>query len=332
MYRNDEIKSAKNKPQSVHVVKMTDICSAEHYMENGKYIPVLRNISLEVLSGEAVGIVTNEKDESKLLLEIIANVRPYYSGKCVLADKGMMQKKRVILPHLFYIDTPGMLYNNMTVLEFLMFATAKSIVRPIQRQKKILEELVEFDMDHIAFSQISSLTDSDKLLIELVTASLSDSQLVIFNVIDYDFSDRQIASISKICRYINVRGSVVIGSSQAKLIGVCCDKVAYVLGGTIEYFGTVEELCRTWDKVLYLVSDSNSKDVADKLRILYDKYDYVVSGNNILVYNFSDERITDNEFFSILFENGITPDSIKINKGRVSNSFEELIRLHDLQE
>lgn len=41
MYRNDEIKSAKNKPQSIHVVKMTDICSAEHYMENGKYIPVV---------------------------------------------------------------------------------------------------------------------------------------------------------------------------------------------------------------------------------------------------------------------------------------------------
>ncbi len=320
-FSNNQIKKA---------VMMSDICSAEHYFRSGELDRILKNISFEVLMGEAVGITAKVKQEARLLLEILANVRPYYSGKCVLAEKGMMQKKRLILPHLFYIDTPNMLYDNMTVLEFLVFVTSYSGISLKNRQKKHLDTLIEYGLDYIALSQIADLSDTEKLIIELLAAADSNSTLVVFNVLEYDFTDSQVRSIMKICSYIKERGSIVIGTNQPKLIGVCCDKVAYVLEGSIHFFGSVADLCRTWDKVLYLISDSNPKAVAETLAKSYSNYTYVTHGNSILVYNYSDSRLTDSEFLRILFENGISPDNIKINKGRVENSLEELNRLHDL--
>jgi len=311
-------------------VQMMDICSAEHYCKDNKLKRVLNNISLNVLVGESVGIAAKKDDEAKLLLEILANVRPYYSGKSILAEKGMMQKKRVILPHLFYIDTPNMLFDNMTVLEFLMFATVHSGISTVKRQRMYLDSLIEYGLEYIALTQIALLSDEEKLIIELIVASLSNSELVVFNVLAYEFSDRQVTTISKICKVIKGNGSIVIGTNEAKLIGVCCDKVAYVLGGTIEYFGSVDSLCKSWDKVLYRITDNHPTEVASKLQEIYSEYSYTVAGNSILVYNFSKNRISDTEFVSKLFENGISPDNIKINKGRVANSFEELDKEHDL--
>jgi len=311
-------------------VMLSDICSAEHYMKSGQYERILKNITFNVLSGETVGIAAKDKGEAKLLLEIIANIKPYYSGKCVLDEKGMMQKKRLILPHLFYIDTPNMLYDNMIVLEFLMFASENSALPPIQRQKKFLNMLVEFGLEHIALSRISLLQDEDKLLIELIVAACSDSTLVIFNVMDYKFSYNQAQTIRKICSLINAEGSVVIGTNEPKIIGICCDKAAYIYDGTIKFFGTVDDLCMQWDKVLYLISDIDPTATADKLSRAYSGYKYVIQENSVLVYNYSDSNLIHSEFLKMLFEIGILPDNIKLNKGRVENSFEELNRQNDL--
>lgn len=311
-------------------VMLSDICSAEHYSKSGQFERILSNISFDVLSGESVGIAAKDKNEAKLLLEIIANVRPYYSGKCVLDEKGMMQKKRLILPHLFYIDTPNMLYDNMTVLEFLMFASGHAKESNVHRQRKFLDMLIEIGLEHIALSRISALSDAEKLIIEMVIAAQSSSTLLVFNVLNYEFSYSQARTIRKICSIIKTKGSIIIGTNEPKLIGVCCDKVAYILDGKIKFFGTVDDLCNEWDKVLYLITDNHPAEVAALLRKVCGKYTYVTHDNTILVYNYSGSKLRHSAFLGILFDNGISPDNIKLNKGRVENSFEELNKQHDI--
>lgn len=311
-------------------VMLSDVCSTEHYVNGAEMTRVLSDISFDVFLGEAVGVSAKNIVEAGILLEIIANVRPYYSGKCVLAEKGMMQEKRVILPHLFYIDTPQMLYNNMNVLEFLSFAALNSNIPDQRRQQVFLDMLISLGLESIALTEISRLSDTDKLIVELIVASYSDSSLVVLNALAYDFSDSQIQSIKKICDVIQARGSILIGTQQAKLIGICCDKVGFIVNGSLRFFGSVSDLCKSWDKVLYLISDSNPEEVVRTLTRAFDKYTYVILGNSILVYNYSGNPISDADFMKIVFDNGIKPDNIKINKGRVGNSFEELSKMHGL--
>ena len=193
-----------------------------------------------------------------------------------------------------------------------------------------MEDLIHFGLEPIALKLISSIEDTDKIIVELIAASYSDSTLVVLNALDYVFSTEQIRTIEKICDIIQTRGSVVIGTTQAKFIGICCDKVAFIIDGTIEYFGLVSDLCKAWDKVLYLITDRKAEHVAELLREAHGAYTYVVNGNNVLVFNYSEDSISDEEFIKILFRQGVKPDNIKINKGRVENSFEELRRLNDL--
>ena len=99
-------------------VLMEHVGSMEYY-QSPQQDPkqVFSDINFEALEGEVWAILGTSAFEVRLLLEIIANARPYKDGRCVLAQKGMMRKKRTILPHVYYIGSTNMLFTNMNVLE-----------------------------------------------------------------------------------------------------------------------------------------------------------------------------------------------------------------------
>ena len=122
-------------------VLMEHVGSMEYY-QSPQQDPkqVFSDINFEALEGEVWAILGTSAFEVRLLLEIIANARPYKDGRCVLAQKGMMRKKRTILPHVYYIGSTNMLFTNMNVLEYLMYITAREQGDAAVRQKRILEK------------------------------------------------------------------------------------------------------------------------------------------------------------------------------------------------
>ncbi len=119
--------------------------------------------------------------EIKLLLEIMANIKPYHGGRCVLVERGMMRSKRIILEHVFYIGDSTMLYDNMNVLEFLMFATAKQKIKPACRQEQLFEFLIGIGLGHISLTPIKMLPGEEKAIIILLVAVYSESVMIVFN-------------------------------------------------------------------------------------------------------------------------------------------------------
>lgn len=76
-------------------VLMEHVGSMEYY-QSPQQDPkqVFSDINFEALEGEVWAILGTSAFEVRLLLEIIANARPYKDGRCVLAQKGMMQQKK----------------------------------------------------------------------------------------------------------------------------------------------------------------------------------------------------------------------------------------------
>ena len=138
------------------VLFMEGLSSREYfYAEGQKPRRVLKDINLTFRRPEAWAVYGRSFYEIKLLLEIMANIKPYHDGKCVLVERGMMRNKRVILEHVFYIGAPTMLYDNMNVLEYLMFATARKGFSPVYRQAQLFELLIDTGLGHISLTAVS---------------------------------------------------------------------------------------------------------------------------------------------------------------------------------
>lgn len=315
------------------VVLLTEVTSCEFH-KNDQAKPVLDHISLHLHEGEVLGISSKDRLETELLCRIIGNILPYYSGRCVLNRIGMMQNKRVVLEHLYYIDSPSMLYDNMNVLEYLMFATSKSSSHlAFKRQKGIFEFLLQIGLDYISLSLISNLTNEERMAIQFLLAAYSNSQIIVLDASGYEFSDSLISTLKQICDKCRETGkTVVMGTMQAKLIGICCCVTTFIVDGRQRYFGSVEELYAKADRVLYVLFHERPEEMLNKLVVAMPEYEYKFNGRMLFVMRKGNVQRNDALFFDSLSKFNIFPDSVKINRGRVQNSFEELMEINDLQE
>ena len=316
------------------VVLMEAISSGEHFLFGGE-IPrrVLDNITLLIRRAEVWGINGTSLFEIKLLLEIMANIRPYDKGKCVLIERGMMRRKRVILKHVFYIGSPDMLYINMNVLEFLMFATAKSKINKVVLQEQIFELIIATGLGHLSLTPNHMLTREEKAVITLIAAAYSDSLMIVFNLPEYEWDEVLIDAVAKITSFIRERGKTLILATQnCLLIEKACSHTAIMQDGQLIYSGTVENFRLNYDKVEVIIRDKAVDVMMEKLAILLPDYKLDTKDDSLMISSKGSEASDPSAIYKIIIESGFTPDSIEINPKTVQNAYEELMLQHDLQK
>ncbi|PKM63056.1 MAG: hypothetical protein CVU97_02175 [Firmicutes bacterium HGW-Firmicutes-21] len=315
-------------------VYMEKLSSVEHYLEIGHNPrPVLQSISIEIMKGEIWAITGNNKYEMKLLLEIMANIKPYYNGRCVLMERGMMRHKRVILPHIFYIGNTNMAYNNMNVLEYLMFSTANSSSDVVSQQERIFEQLISFGLGNISLTPISTLTPEYKALVLLIVAIYSLSQLLVFNLPALVFNEAQVTALINIKKYIrSSEQTLVISTLDPLLIERICDHTAFLYNGKLIFQGTTEEFRYKYDRIVLTIKDKNAQNLKERLINALPLYKYDIQDQVITVRNYSADNNNARQIYEEVVAAGFAPDKIRINPKTVKNACEEIIKQYDLQE
>jgi len=316
----------KEQAERKSVVHIEKLFSSEMYLKDGKYaVPVLSGLNLSIFSGETWGVNGDSPFEILLLLKILSNIQHYHSGRCVLVGKGMMAHKRVILPHVFYISSPDMVYGNMNVLEYLMFVTAKSQEDTVARQKRIFEYLIGIGLGNISLTPVSTLRKEQKAVIILLAAAFSDSRLVVFNFPRYEFGETLSRAISKIAAYIRSENrTLVIGTKDGDLIDRACTHTAYLMDGQVAYAGSVEEFAMTYDKTILTVCDENVGQIAERLRLALPEYRYEVNEDALTISHRDTEKEHAALLYAKILEEGFFPREIQLHTKRTKNAMQGL--------
>ncbi len=322
-----------SKKSIVDIVHMERLTSEEYiFRDDQKPVRILEDVSLHIKRGEVWSISGLTSPEIRLLLEIMANIRPYHSGRCILAERGMMRHKRIILKHVFYIGDTEMLYENMTVLEYLIFAAHYRKSSELLLQDELLEFIIAAGLGRISLTPIKLLTAEEKAVVTLIAAVYSESLLIVFNFPELAFDDALSGAIRRISDI--VRGSekaLVIGTNSYSLTEAACSHTAFLAGGRIIYSGSVEDLRFGYDPVELIVRGNNLSELAERLSPMLPGYALQFSDNSLLILNRSG---SDPEGFvhKKIIESGILPESIEINPKTVQNAYRELLRQNDLQD
>jgi len=316
-----------------HVVFMEKVASAEHIVYPGKEPRrVLKDISLLIRRGQVWGFSGSSLLEIKLLLKIIANIRPYAEGRCVLVEWGMPRHKRVILNHVFYIGSSDMIYNNMNVLEFLMFVTAKSKTDKVELQGEIFEFLIEIGLGPISLSQNRLLTREEKAVILLLAAAYSNSLIIVFNLPEYDFAEILAVAIGKIAaRIARQDKTLIIGTANCLVIEKACSHTGILADGNLIYSGTVDSFRQTFDLVEVIIRDKNITAMLDRLAPLLPGHKLTVKDDSLLISRSSSAESDPGTIYRQIVALGWIPEHLEVNPKTVQNAYEELMLQHDLQ-
>ncbi len=317
-----------NKNDEKTLVRMEKLRAAE-YLTVDTQPPrrVLESIWLRIRSGQAWGIYALSSYEAGLLLQIMANVHPYEDGRCVLAERGMMRKKRVILPHVFYIGSADMLYDTMTVLEYLMFATAKEKTKTVQRQERLFEWLIACGLGDMSLTEIRWLDDEEKAVVILMAAACSQSSIVVFNMPHLVFGENLRHAFANISSRMRAGGKALIFSTtDASLIQSAGTHTAFLADGRIVFQGAVDGLRAHFD--VYSVRIEADDESEKRLREAYAEYR--IDRKDDGVYISGRKGQTPKDIFREILDAGIVPDDMKVHQKTVKNALEELAHRHDL--
>lgn len=324
--RTQQYKKAKN------VVVMDRVYSMEHYKDkNNNITQVLEDISFTAQSGEVWSVIGDSYFEINLLLEIIANTKPYQKGKCVLVETGMMKLKRIIVPHTFYIGTCDMCFNNMKVLEYLMFATGKSKKDVIDRQEELVDLLVELGLGYIILVNINDLSDEEKGIVSLIVATLSESKLIVFNIPYLKFNQEEINAIDKLGELIVDSDKTLIFSTQDyDLAQTVSNKLLILKSGSVLFEGSKDEFVNKYDNVILNITSDNCNEIKNILLKELPQLEFIVEDNYMEVLNYSDIKINNYDVYKILANYKIIPTCIEVNINNVKNSYREAVRNNDI--
>lgn len=316
-----------------NVVAISALSSTEHIVRDySEPFRVLSDIYLHVDRAQSWGISARTGYEIRLLLEIMGNIRPYDSGKCVLVERGMMRHKRVIQPHVFYIGDADMLYGNMNVLEYLMFATARVREDRLSMQEELFGFLVDCGLENISLTTIRLLSSEEKAIVELIAAAYSGSMMIVFNLPEANFDGRLRRAAAMTAELIIKNGkSLIIGTKDSELIQKACTHTAFIADGRIIYQGATASLCQMFDRVAVVIDDPDIAGIKQRIEPVLSNCSIVESGGSLLVKT-NDDACEPRHIYQAIIETGSMPSSIKINEKKVSNAFEELIRRNDLSK
>jgi ABC-2 type transport system ATP-binding protein len=315
------------------LVIMRDVCSNEYYRSAGnKPVQVLKNISFEAKRGQIWSILGNSIFEVMLLTEIMAGARAYENGQCSLSGFGMMRRKRTVLPHTFYIGSTNMLFNNMKVLEYLMFATSRSKTDALLRQQQILDKLIEVGLDYIALTPIELLTPQEKAVVTLFCATYSQSQLFIINLPRLGYDAKLIETMTKIADLIKKDDKVLIITTECvDLAQAISTGIMIINNGTVKYRGELTNLLEKYDKVLYTVQSENADKMLPMLEKVMPQYTYCIdsSYNNIIqVVDYAGAG-ADNDFYNVFSKIDFTPQTVSRNELNLRNAYREILMEKD---
>lgn len=312
-----------------NALRVFNLSSNECYLKDDRHL--LSGITFTLDEKDCLGAISKFPDESKVLLEALANLREIYGGYFTYQYDEGKKKIKLALDHVFYIDATSALIDDMNVLEYLMYITGKFKVKDVKRQQVIFNMLLDYGFKDISLSEIAILTRNERMLLTVFSTLFSSSQFLIINLNYYNFSDAEISTLRKIIARLCQEKTIILSSVQAKLIGMCCNKVLFIDQGKPKFFGTTLEMQQEYDNVMFILRDKNIDVLYEKTKAAFPNLLVKKEGGMVLICSVDGKYINNTTLYQTLAIHNIFPGEVKINLGRVSNAIEELLKDDDLQ-
>uniref|UniRef100_UPI002672545A hypothetical protein n=1 Tax=Christensenella hongkongensis TaxID=270498 RepID=UPI002672545A len=244
---------------------------------------------------------------------------------------GMMRKKRVILPHVFYIGGTNIMFGNMNVLEYLMLITQKQEEHPVRRQRRIFDQLNELGLAYLSLTPIQTLTPAERSIVLLLAGSYTQSVILVWNLPRLDYTTELAGAAEKICEVLKEQGKTLLFSTKDYgLADRISTHILLLKRGTAAYAGKAEEFRTKWDRLILTIRGCDTKHFEEIFRQAAPEYEYRIGDGAVEVLDRSSCETDFTTFYRITADNRLMPDLIERNRPNIGNAVEAAIRSDDI--
>ncbi len=212
-------------------------------------VPVLKNINLEIVRGEILGIIGENGAGKSTLMKIFSGIYTPTSGelqfegkKVAIPDPWSAKKLGIsILPQEFNLVKDLTVYDNIFLgSEMRKKSGLLDKKRMMQRTSELLRELeVEIKPDE----KIENLSTAQKQMVEICKAVAIDARLLIMDEPTTVLTRYEIDTLFNLLRRLQKQGTTIIYiSHKLKEVRAICDRVVVLRDGEVVFAETIEKI------------------------------------------------------------------------------------------
>ena len=219
---------------------------ASHLAKSYKTRQVVRDVSLEVSSGQIVGLLGPNGAGKTTTFYMIVGLVPLDKGDiCIDQQNLTLQPMHVRARQgIGYLPQEASIFRKLTVQQNLMaiLQTRKELSNE-QREQQADSLLDEFNINHIRNSLGMSLSGGERRRVEIARALAADPEFILLDEPFAGVDQISVNDIKKIIQQLSERGiGVLITDHNVRETLDVCEKAYIVSHGELIASGTAEEV------------------------------------------------------------------------------------------
>lgn len=199
-------------------------CKLEHINKSFGKQQVLRDVSLDISSGQVVGLLGPNGAGKSTLMKILIGLWLPDSGSVTAPD------------NIGYLPENNPLYEDMYVVEYLQFMAGLTMRGASRREQK---ERVETLIERVGLTpernkHIRELSKGYRQRVGLAQALLGDPDLLILDEPTTGLDPNQLVDIRDLIRQVGRDRTVILSTHIMQEVREMCDRVLIIANGVIQ--------------------------------------------------------------------------------------------------
>lgn len=218
---------------------------ASHLAKHYKNRPVLRDVSIRVERGEAIGLLgPNGAGKTTCFYMISGLIRPD-AGTITLDDHDitylpMYRRARL---GIGYLPQEMSIFRGMTVEQNIMAVLQAVEEDPIRREQQLESLLAEFSVTHLRYSPAQALSGGERRRVEIARALAAQPEFILLDEPLAGIDPIAISDIRTLIGHLKKRGlGVLITDHNVRDMLDIVDRAYILHGGQVLMEGTPEDI------------------------------------------------------------------------------------------
>lgn len=205
--------------------------SISHLTKEIDGVSILKDINLEVRSGEVVGLLGPNGAGKTTLMKIIANALDYDNGIVQVCGVDTHRAPMLTMGKIGYLPEHNPLYEDMYVLEYLTFI---SEIYHVPASKKRVNELIQLvGLKREYKKRIADLSKGYKQRVGLAQALLPDPEVLILDEPTTGLDPNQMVEIRELIKTVGKNRTVLLSTHILQEVKEMCSRAVILHEGCI---------------------------------------------------------------------------------------------------
>lgn len=199
-------------------------------------------LSFEIASGEIVGLLGLNGAGKTTTLRILACDLLPTSGRVLVDGIDVVEKPREVKSRIGYLPDRPPLYDEMTVLEQLVFTARLRGLSAKEAEKGAVEAIESTRLSDVASDLVGTLSHGYRQRVGIAQAIAHKPRLLVLDEPISGLDPVQIVEMRELVRSLRRKHTVLVSSHILSEISETCDRILVIRDGEIVASGTESEL------------------------------------------------------------------------------------------